>query len=488
MSWPHPILGIILAMVRRGQPEHVWKHLYNPEERWQDLCLADVRELYQAAIDEGCPPYHASECPQRFHWRVERVLQRHHDAAYGPAYGSEIASPDARWGQKLADPSRWVARTPRAVVAFVATSPETRVKTAFRPLPPIPHVGWDDEDFQRQADYKFEKETGMVPVEPANLARDLAEAAGVAVVGVREAWWLALAVGRGRTLVLAQPSLADPLAAAERALGRIPHAVIAEVSLGLIAGHLLDRLADALKQDEPEAAEESLSDLEDTLLVLSALGRGADAEAMLGEATELLAWLPREFDALARQAVLRQAALGSAGPATELWANVEESFVGAQLRATNPVSRPRSSLVDSLIPAPVLLDRFAASLSKGSGSTRAWVQAQLAGLRVRQPVPVMGKAVPEQQAWLVEGDIRVGPGTPRVFVVDDAYPNGYDVTDLAMAPNAALWELEQPGQSATVVLVAAPSALHGASLAELLEAAAVRDDVVILDRLLTRPR
>jgi hypothetical protein len=488
MTWSHPELGPIRQMPRRHQAEHVWCHLYDPAERWGELAPADPRELHEEAVANGCPPFRPSKRHPPFDRHARRLLQRHHDQAYGPAYRAELELPDTRWAVKRSDPERWVARSPRAVIIIVVLNPSPWVLTAYRPLPPLPSVGWSEDDAQAQADYVFEKETGMAADQPTRLAQDLVRFAQAGGGTPRDAWWLALAVARARARVQQAPALEGPLKAAENALAAGLEAAREAISGALVADDVLDRLAEGLKDEHPAAAEMALSDLEDALLVLDTLELDSAASDMLERASSLLAWLPAAFTPLGAQAALRMGDLGNQGSAAALWSAVEECLEGAQLRASAPVRRPAASLVDSLLPAPGLLDRLAGLAARSSGTARGWLDQQLATFDVRAPAPVMGQAAQPDLPWPLIGQLAPSGLWLRAFVVDAEYPDGYDVTDLALAPGATLWQLEQPGQVAHVVVVAASTEVPGDTLAEVLDAVEQRDDAVVLFRRLTRPR
>jgi hypothetical protein len=253
------------------------------------------------------------------------------------------------------------------------------------------------------------------------------------------------------------------------------------------ADDLLDGLGEGLKQDEPEDLEAALSNVEDTLVVLSAIGSTAAAGALLDGARELMAWVPAELGFLATHASHRRAELGESGPASELWEAVEESVSGSQLRKTEPSYVPSSSLVDELLPMPPLLARIAGWSRRGAEDIRAWTQAQLAGLAVRQPAPAMGRPVAGEEPWSIRGHRVEGEFVCRAFVVDQLYPGGHEITQELSGMEADIWLLESAGQTANVVLIAGPPPLPGDGLAELLDAVEARDDVVVMERRLTRP-
>lgn len=487
MTWRHPVLGEVLGLPRSKQPKKVWKHLYDPEERWWVLCEVDPRELYEEALGRGCPPRGESKVMPRVHWQVVRLLEVHHDRAYGPAYRAEMESPGARWAPKAAEARRWTVRTPGGVIVIVQNAPDCRVVTAYRPHPPVTGVVWGEDDIQRQADRTFGKDTGMHVNEVPTLEEELRRLAGLEAFSARDAWWLALTVGEGRARAAREPALAAPLAVAEGALARVPVDVIDAIVAGLDSDQLLDRLADGLKQEEPEDVEAALSDLEDALVALETLGHPQRARALLEAAQALIAWVPPEFEALARQAALRRADLDPNGAASALWSKVDESLLGAQLRELPPARRPVSSLVEGLLPRPSVLKRLVARRDRGLESLRAQVQRTITSLDVSPPVPVMGDRGSADRPWEVRGPgVSTREGWIRAFVVDDDASAGYDVTEL-LSSGGTIWQLERPGQDATLVVVAGDAPLPDGDLEALLQAVEAREDVVVLEQRISRP-
>lgn len=485
MRWRHPELGEVAPIKRAHQPAKVWKHLYDPAERWGQLSAADPQRLHDEAVEAGCPVFRVSSFRPRFHWRVRRLLERHHDLAYGPAYASELGDPRTRWGPKCSDATRWVGRSPNSVVGIVAASPVVRVLTAYRPLPPIPGVGWSDEDFRRQADYVFEKETGLDPTSAQRLAEELQRVHLREAATMQDCWWLALAVARGRGADSVAPEVQVALEKAERSLASTPDALRAELVRSVRLGVLVDRLSDGLKQTEPEDVECVLSDLEDALLVLDALGAVDEVATLVEQAGSLIHWTPPEFMVLAAQARHRLRMLPGGGAAAQLWAAVEESVTGAALRDAAPMLRPKARLVDLLVPDMSVLERVAAIGATGIGAGRSWLGQQLDGLVLRGPVPIMGRDA-STEPWLVRGEGTL-ESSLRMFAVDAEYPDGYDITALASVPGAALWQLERPGQAVTFVLVRSDMPLGSSTLSGILTEAEGRTDIYFATREISRP-
>jgi hypothetical protein len=491
-AWHHPILGPIDPIVRKKQPEKVWKHLYDPAERWQEVCDVDPARLEQEAISAGCTPFLPSKRFPGVHWRTAKTLERHHDQVYGNAYSSEGSHPDTAWAPKIADPQRWVGRTPGAVLIFVQVGTPCRVKTAFRPLPLDGDVSGCSDVHQRRADYKFEKETGMTTDWARSVARQLERSAGDVPRTAGEAWWLALAVGHARLLRGGTSDLTTLRERCEELLRETPRALldgaIADGALDLT----LDRLAEGLKDDEPEELEDALSDLEDLLVVGQVLGKRSDAQRAVDHARELLAWLPAAFETVALQAVQRLDWIGrdDAKPAIGLWLAVEEAYSASVIRETKPAVRPAATLTDVLLPArPPLLERATAWEGRGPSALAEGVRRVTEALFLRPALaPAMGGSELHGRTAAIRAPRVAGPANIRAFALDDEYPAGVEVTDLLLAGDADLWNLERPGQSAGIVLVASTAPIAGVNLTEVLDAAEVTAGAVVVARELTRPR
>ncbi|MFH1465079.1 MAG: hypothetical protein ABIO70_11905 [Pseudomonadota bacterium] len=491
-TWHHPALGRVDPIVRKKQPEKVWKHLYDPAERWQDVCDMDRKGLEDEAIRAGCAPFLPSKIFPGVDWRTAKTLHRHHDRYYGPAYASEASHPDTAWVPKLADPERWVGRTPGAVLIFVQLGTPCRVKTAFRPLPPSGDVSGDGDVHQRQADYKFEKETGMTPDRARSLARQLAQATATAPSTALDAWWLALAVGQARLASGTSPELAGLRERGEQLLRATPQALLDGAIMDGALEITLDRLAEGLKDDEPEELEDALSDLEDLLMVGQVLSQTAATMSAVDQASELLAWLPTEFEAVSALAALRLDAMGrdDSEPVIRLWLAVEEASTAASIRETAPAERPAATLVDALLPTPnPLLDRVRAWSREGAAHQTAWARQVMGGLRIAPaPAPAMGSEEARPTFPTIYTPRVPGFEHCRAFVVDSEYPSGHDVTSLLVDGDANLWDLEKPGQSAVIVLVVGTTPIEGATLEDALDHAAGQEGAVVVARELTRPR
>jgi hypothetical protein len=486
MRWKHPQLGQVGPIRKEHQAEKVWKHLYNPSEQWAALTTSDLRHLRQEALRTGglaswslgAPPYD---------WRLRRVLEQHHDAAFAPAYMAELGDGATLWGAKQLDAARWVGRTPNAVIGIVLTAPTSRVLTAYRPHPPVVNVDWREEDFQRQADYVFEKETAMDTPSTRRLIQELRRTSEVGWATTMDVWWLTFAVAQARARVGTAPELQDSLAVAERALDSASRDIREELVQRLHLEAMLDRLAAGLQENEPEGVEQALSDIEDTLLVLDVLGAGSELATLLDGASSLMAWTPAAFTTLTQRALYRRALYVETSAVAALWDAVEESVIGASVRDTPPSRRPAATLVDVLLPRPSLADRLAAWAARGADESQAWIHDQLAILEVRSLAPVMGRGVPPTEPFVVVGHLRSGPRCLRGFAIDEEYPDGHDVTELVMAPGRSLWQLERPGQEVVIVLFATDTPMVSATLSGLFDEAERRGDVTVGTRRLSRP-
>lgn len=116
--WAHPKLGRIELLPPELQPKKVWAHFYDPAEHWERLTTHDVAGMrgeaervvgVSRAAQAGLPRLGARR------WGpARRLLQEHHDRAYGPAYLAEMASTETAWTPRMDARHRHLACTPRA--------------------------------------------------------------------------------------------------------------------------------------------------------------------------------------------------------------------------------------------------------------------------------------------------------------------------------------------------------------------------------------
>lgn len=496
-AWTHPSLGRIEPLPTSVRPAKVWKHFYSAAEHWERLCGLDVSAVRaQAEAALGIRRDHHDVLPNVGGERGRlgrRLCGQHHDLGYGPAYQTEMASPETVWTPEMDAQRRRRALTPGSVFVVVQVDRLAWVVTAYRPHPPIDGVEWGEDDLRRHGAWYFRKETGMDVMDLTRAtAENLRRASSVPVDSVRALWWLASAVGYGR-LLGDHVEVRAALPAAERALGEAPADLRDALRCALDWEGCQRRLASALKEARSEDAEEALAAIEELLAVAEAVGAESQAEAFCSEAGALIAWLPAEWTHLGRQAAVRSAAFGiSSRGVPRLWAIVEEAFLGASLRALVPAARPVARWTDALLPpAPRWLrwrERVAARTRDLSNAAAAWVRAGLEGIRVQPSAPTMGGGRTTSEPW----EVRVHPpaNAPnfRAFVVDEGHPDGCEITARFSASDGYLWQMESGDEGALIVLVAGRGPMPGADLEQVMAYTVDREDVFVDAREVSPPR
>ena len=100
-EWRHPDIGPITLMPIPFQHKNTWKHFYNLDEQWDQLCEGDPQSAAEAATRiTGHNPQRVREfrtLDDAAQHRVRPVLERDHDASYGPAYLSEMKANQTIW-------------------------------------------------------------------------------------------------------------------------------------------------------------------------------------------------------------------------------------------------------------------------------------------------------------------------------------------------------------------------------------------------------
>lgn len=485
-AWAHPSLGPIDLIPRKLCPKKVWQHFYDPGEHWERVCAVDVavmRRETEAIV--GTARATARELPRLAgeRWRRARdLLVAHHDGNYAPAYFSEMSSPETVWTSSVDGAHRHQALTPRSVFIVIQLDrPRSWVVTAFRPHPPVQDVEWDEAELRRHGGWYFRKETGvnvddLAPAVAVNLRRVSSTPSTT-----KDLWWLASAVGYGR-LLLHVPEVHDALAGAEAALSETPDSLLEELRRALDWQPLVERLADALKEARSEDLEVVLAEAEELLAVGAVVGAEPEAEAFCDEAEMLLPWLPAEWAHVADRARHRlRATAAQPSLVVRLWSAVEEAATAALAREMAPAVRPASRLVDALIPQQprwsIWRDRIADLAERATAAATSWIDRSIDGLTIAPLAPTMGGSGVANDEWAVRG--RPAPGAPhyRVFVVDEAHPDGWEVTEQFTDADGELWRLDA-NEQALVVIIAGERPLVGLGMAQVLNEASTRDDAV----------
>ena len=464
--------GKVEAIEARHQPTKAWKHFHDPAEHWERLAEQDLTDLHlEAEHLIGAQRFEQPALPdlsgQRKH-RAHEALRRHHDNHYAPIYLTELSSRETRWTETVDKRHRQHALTPRSVYVVVQLDDPSVVITAFRPKPPTIGIDWEEEDFRHHGLWRLSREDTM---NRADLKRQTLEELRRRITrpltSVREAWWMASAVGFGR--VLADDEEGRTLVTAgEEALRALAPALRSELARTLDWERNRQSLAGGIEAERSEDLENALADTENLLVVADAIGEDATAKDLCVYAAELLTQLPVAWSHLVeRTQVLLDHAVDRTRPIARLWATVvsasEDNPLMFQWRA-----------------------RLARWLFAGSWDIQHWMIQSLGGIVVTTPAPAMRTA--SSASWEVHGIPAAGAPHHRVFIVDYAHPAGYEVTSHFIPDDGLLWNFDRPDERAVLVVVAGRAAITERSLDEVVVDAERRSDVHIGVLNLTPPK
>jgi hypothetical protein len=464
-------LGPVGPMPRHVQPKKAWKHFHDPAEHWERLAAQDLSAL-RAEADRAAgvsrydhPDLPALNGPARR--AVDEVLWRHHDGLYGPIYLTELAAPGTYWNSKMDAQHRQRALTPRSVFVVVALGDPSIVITAYRPKPPTVGLGWTEDDFQQHGRWQLAREEQMNrDTLLALVAESLRGAIEHAPASSRELWWLAVALGFGRTLADSD-ELRSLVRKGEGVLQAVAPSIRTELAAALDRAGARRRLADGIAEESPEDLEQALADAEDLLAVTDALELDQEAADLCGFAESVLALSPPAWRHIADRAT---------------------SLVASATDATRPLARLWSSIASA--PTSTGVASWRASLARrvgrGTAQVQQWVSESLASIEVRELAPMMGSIAP--QPWEVHGIPAASAPAYRAFVIDEKRAAGHEVTDQFVRDDGRIWELDRDDDRALVVVVASSVRLPGRTLADVLDEADRATDATVGVRLVSLPR
>ena len=462
MKWHHPKLGEVGEMRHREQEIKGWKHLYDPQERWDQLIDVPSEKLQSQSRANGCKDWRRGSKPAPAR-PCRACLRRHHDDLWRSAYGEALMAPASRIGR---DPS-WrgnpiVLASPRGIW-LVLTPDGKRVFDAFRPHPYGQGVNWKEPDFVEQTYWRFDQITGA-PM------RDRSLQLRREVTRPVDAWHLALVVGAA--LAARQPTEVDALQDAIVRLQGLPLSTRLEALPR--QEDLLDGLERALDEscEDPEEATTAVLAVEDALVAYEILLGGPEAERLREAVEELVAWAPESW--LDLTSVVGARRQETVGVAQAWWETVDEVLGALLVSEAETVHTPSSFLAERLTAAPWWQD---------------WME-RLAELPHRMDQPAaLGLHVAASHLDVVAGPWDVSTDAPlasgvQVFVVDQEFPLGESVTK-EMEQGGLFWQLENPGQEAWFVRIEGVATFG--SLASALAAASQEPGAVVTVVKVSRP-
>lgn len=468
-------------MQKGERATHVWQHLYDLAQRWDELTGTNIQVLREESEQCGCPRpavRQRSRLPSEAGRACTERLQLHHDLHYGPAYLRELSRGETRTGRQLKNPQRLWCCTPRGVLVSVGLLPPRCVLTAFRPEIPYKDSP-TDEDYLRKASRRWKDGTCMANggAWKAEILQALTAASARPPERTAEVWEWVWAIGQARILVPKAPELAAPLHAAEAMLEQRRPEVVRLLREQLRTGELLANLEAFLGEEQPDEAEDALLALEEVLVVAGVLGLEAETERILEKLSRLgQQWPPAltGFDTLARH---RLAALGTSAPeARALWTDL--------LRSTSRAAPSR--MPERLRNWLTRLEDIRASLSrKAEGFLARGVFPSV----TLEPVVTLGTEAHDVDAH-VEGVCPPG-WQLRLVLVDVQQPEGVLLQERDYSRRGAHWSMDYrmqgSGDAALLIAFCSPVPPEGQSLEELMRWSSTAPEVWITEAVLLSP-
>lgn len=490
----------VRPLVYAERPAKVWKHLYDPKEAWGEVTLIDVSALRASTerlIDAKQHRSATRELPTSTPKEALSLLHSHHENGYAQAYLSVLRLDTTQWGKQRSN-DRWVALSDTSIFVTVDQRPPAPVVvTAFRPSPLVKSQKLKANVRHGYAQSYFEKKTMANSTLYSALVLKQLQRLKHLPQSASDLWMLTSALGVGRSLAH-HAEIIEALRNAEELFAQAAPALTEELRATLDWKSLHDALIASLQADDSEDLENLLFEAETMLAVSWVIGADEEAEAFCAEAEVLIAWIPVEWMHLSSLADSRLESFDdSTSPVYRLWSNVEEACTAALLRELSPVHTPDLAFTHLFLHAsPPKWQSWIEKIHSIRGGVGAdiasWADAMTEAWSVLAPDPMPTLSAnhdekpPQIQGLLADG----APKHYRLFIVDDEYINGEELTaDLqALSPLTieTLWELP-PHATAFIILLASAAPIYGDGLANVLDLAALRNDIAIRYKDLTPP-
>lgn len=473
---PSEILPIPVKLARKK----VWKHFYDPRERWDVLCELDVDAArHDAERVSGQEWTAVRDLPTLYGkvWKnTSELLDEHHEAGYRPAYLKALLNPDSIWARQ--NGGMPICLSPDLVFLLIGKDTKGRnreadcVLTTYRPTP---REGLNFDEWQRHKHataYFRKKAKGHRMNFRETILHDLETETSPSTAA--DVWLLAYAIGYGEAL-LPDESLTRALSAARERLEAVPRALRTEVVESLVWDGRKETVIKAIEEEDPNDLVEALDHVEDLLAVARALDLREQLDNFVEELDSVLAWISAEmFPALIPFVDANLDRYAEDVPLGRLWRNIKGHAWRSVLQTTAPVDAQAEAFVTSLFSEP-WYSKLAQQIREKATKFGQDVRSTVGELFDPPPGlvfdPLLG---PPTEVEVVMERWKDPTLHTRLFVVDPEYPQGYEVT-VPWQKGEVIWEMVYDLE--LVLLVATGAQISGESLEDCLNNSVEREDV-----------
>lgn len=476
----------------------VWKHLYNEHEAWERIC-PNFNEGMRIETEQTLGVVRAVMDRLPNGWeRARGLLTKHNLSAYMPTYLEQLFDSETRWGTSDRDASKVNVLTSSGIfIVLDCAKSRHDVITAFRPTPPLKEVVPPERVIHKWANEYFNRNIPMNAQQIVDECRDRLARVGQPPTDVSDLFLLVSSIGYGR-LLRNHSSVAAVLEAPETTFQATETSLREELIEKIDWEGVIEGLSTAIEEANLEDFEWFLSQAEEMLAVAEVLHINAAAENFCEEVERILAWIPAEWSNVGVRAEIFLGVMYSKSTFFErMLLDLVASIDRARASDLDPVELPAASIVEEVLrnlelkstgegalgkPQPIHSDR---SVSLTAGLRLKFSQFFndiLDSLKFETPIPQMGADLATQGVCKVEFSLSVS--SPPVgfvaFVVDEEYPEGYDVSDALTHGDGKFWELAVD-QRADLIVFASDVQIPKLNLADICAFASNRHDIARRD-------
>ncbi|QED29960.1 hypothetical protein FRD01_22525 [Microvenator marinus] len=481
---PSEILPIPVKLARHK----VWKHFYDPQERWDVLCELDIDAArHDAERVSGQKWMVVRELPTLYGvilTNTSELLDRHHEEGYRPAYTNALLNSGSHWARQV--DGKPICLSPDFVFLLVGKDTKGRnpdadcVLTAYRPTPKD-CLKFDESRRRKHANRYFGKKSkGHRMNFRETILHDLKTETPISTAA--DVWLLAYAIGYGEAL-LPDESLTRALLEARERLETIPQALRAQVVESLVWDGRKQAVIKAIEDEDPNDLNEALDHVEDLLAVARALDLREQVDHFVEELDPVLAWISAEmFPALIPFVDANLERYVENVPLGRLWRNLQGHAWRSILQTTAPVDASAEAFMASMFSEPWYI-RLANQIRARATDVAKTVLSELektvksaSFLPLQPKLGVSTKFAIKMRQWHDQSHHA------RLFVVDAGYPEGYEVTD-DWLNGPTIWEYES---DLDLVLLVGTSPIPGEKLVDCLSYASQREDIWVQYRHMSR--
>ena len=459
----------LTPIVSPAHRKKLWKHFYDPAERWEQVCDVDIQMLLQelqartgTIRDSRTLPFFSKKKT------AFALFDRHHDEFYKPTYLKSSKATNLKSTKR--NSRKWIILDEENAICLFVTQESGfsfTIRTAFRPQLNGTGVNYSKSNFRRYAAIYF---SSNIMYNTSSYWKSYLEDC-TPPQNPNELSFLIIALG------YAQIHNVDKTLC-NQAKEWIDNSTYTQTLWeSLDWDRAFDTIIDAIQEDDMDATTQALQTFEHLVVIADVLKKTEHAISYCSELKSVFLWAPESWTELSIHAEKVAELYGLESPMYHVWGSVYNAHLQLMMQDLDH-STLEAQASSSLKPLS-LWQRVMQSVQN-----IADIYEQLSHTQLLPISPQMDSTTEDPTVEIHIPSLNIPTTHWKMFVLDAEYPEGDDVSEYICPtePLSHIWDSKK-GETVLVVLVLSDDELPNASLEDILK----KEGIELVARSFTPP-